>query len=317
MQKRFPMRLLALAVYATLAAQALAVPITLFQDTDTYIQRAKDLVVAKCTAVPKDGGEAHFDGLHPVEVQVLHSLKGDRQSGPLKVATIYPLEVGKTYLLANTGGTALGTDFLSLGELTVVEIAADLDLKWLTGKSTKEQVQRIFAGHLHSIEQKLKPLLHAQSMLEKSLEGRTDNLFNSGGKVQLGPIETSSTTAGTPQWLKLGEKGIEWSHASPGKSGYLYFGRPGGDVPQWEFAASEQTDLKAFADQPLSARFYGYSSPGLAKALHWTGGSAITVDVGQIVLARTVNEPGKIYIIKIAAQGSAEAVTIEYAVVGK
>ena len=195
------------------------------------------------------------------------------------------------------------------GEDAVERIRARLDfgVDELTGN----------AGHLHAIEQQLKPLLEKQAILEKSLEGRTDNLFKSDGKVQLGPIESSSTVAGAGQWLKLGEKRIQWSHAQPGKSGYLYFGRPGGDVPQWEFAGTALTDIKAFADQPLSACFYGQSSPGLEKALHWTGGGAITVEVGQIVLARTVDEPGKVYIIKIAAQGSAEAVTIEYAAVGK
>jgi hypothetical protein len=315
MLKSFLIALLAASFCLVLSSQAPAVPISLFQDIDTYLERSQDLVIAKCKILPKEGIHAFIDGLYPVEVEVLLSLKGERQPGPLKIATVYPLEVGKTYLLANTGGSALDTNFLSLAELSVVPLDANLEIKTLAGQSTKQQVQRIFAGYLHGIEQELKPLLQKQAALEKSLAGRTDDLFVHAGLVQLPPIKSSSTKSGQSQWLSLGDKRIEWSHASPGKSGYFYFGRPGGDVPQWEFSSTGLTDIKTLIERPLSARFYGRSSPGLEKALNWSGGNAIAVDVGQIILARTVDEPGKVYVIKVVEQDPNEAVTVEYAVI--
>ena len=67
-----------------------AIPITLFMDSDTFIQRAKDIVVAECVSVQKQ--EVVEDGLQPVNVKIVKVLKGDKKAGDFKIATIYRMK---------------------------------------------------------------------------------------------------------------------------------------------------------------------------------------------------------------------------------
>ncbi len=47
-----------------------AVPITLFQNTDTFLKRAKDIVVATCISSSVGGSEGQEDSLYAVQVEV-------------------------------------------------------------------------------------------------------------------------------------------------------------------------------------------------------------------------------------------------------
>ena len=92
------------------------------------------------------------------------------------------------------------------------------------------------------------------------------------------------------------------------------------DKTIWEFAASKNKTIEEFDGKPLKTKFYGQFSPGLditgKSGLRWTGGSAIHVNVGQVVLARTIDKPRTIYIIKIEKQeADKETVTVKYAII--
>jgi hypothetical protein len=136
--------LISCAVALVSALPCAAIPITLFVDTPTFIERSRDIVLAECLRPDLHQG-TYFDNLHPAEVKVLSVLKGDRTPGKLRIATIYNLEAGKTYLLASSGGLAYGTSFLAIAERSVVKIPAKLRLADLKGKKPAEQVQAIFA----------------------------------------------------------------------------------------------------------------------------------------------------------------------------
>ena len=113
-------------------------------------------------------------------------LKGERKLGTLKIATIYPMEKDKSYLLTSgPGGLALNTDFLAVDELEVVPITSPLDLETLKGKSIKEQVQIIFSRYLFDVQQQMAPLLQKQTILQKALQDRTDDLFESKGNIHI------------------------------------------------------------------------------------------------------------------------------------
>jgi len=308
-------RILAMAAAASLVcASVQAIPITLFSDVDTYLERSQDVVIAKCVSVPEVSG-AHFDdGLYPVEVDVVMALKGDRRPGRLTVATISPMTPGATYLLSSLGGMALGTTFLALPELSVVPIPDNFDLAALKGKKAKQQVQMIFARHLFDIEQRLAPLRLTEGLLQKALLDRSDDVYESRGNVQIREIRGSVTqSAGSLVYLELRSSRLQWSHAMPGQSGYLYFKTPGGNPAEWEFAASDLRDINAFNGKPLSAKFYGAFSPSRDKRLGQSSGNAINVEVGQIVLVRNVKDPATVYVLKIESQEEGrEAMTVQY-----
>jgi hypothetical protein len=297
------------------AVPAPAVPRSLFSDVDTYLEHAQEIVIAKCASIPEEELLTFDDGLYPATVEVVTTLKGDRKPGRLTVATIYPMTPGQTYLLATSGGKAFETDFLALGELSVVPIPRGFDLDRLKGKKTKQQVQLIFARHLYEVERQLAPLLHAQGLLQKALEDRRDDIFESRGNVRIGEIRETTTRAGSIIHLEFQAGRMEWSHSMPGKAGYLYFTTHGADAPEWEFAASDERDLNAFNGKPLKAKFYGSFSPSRDKRLGQQAGNAIQVEVGQIILARTVDDPKTLYLLKIERQEQKEAMTARYSVI--
>lgn len=304
-----------IAIVAILACAVVqAVPITLFTDVDTYLQRAEDVVIAKCVSVPEAGLVATFDdGLYPASVDVQMSLKGERKPGRLTVATIYPLSPGQKYLIANTGGQALGTNFLALAELSVVPIPENFDLAVLKDKKAKQQVQLILARYLYEVEQKLAPLRHTEGLLQKALLDRNDDVYESRGNVRIREIRRAVTQkAGSMVYLEFQGARLQWSHASPGKSGYLYFKSPGTTATEWEFAASDHREINEFNGKPLTEKFFGSFSPSRDKRLGQSSENSIEVEVGQIVLVRNVNAPTTIFVLKIEKQEQDEAMTVQY-----
>jgi hypothetical protein len=299
------------AVFACAVVQG--VPITLFTDVDTYLERAQDVVIAKCVSVPEVGLAQFDDGVYPVTADVITALKGERKPGRLSVATIYAMRPGETYLLASSGGQALGTDFLALPELSVVPIPENFDLAGLKGKKAKQQVQLILARYLYEVEQKLAPLRHTEGLLQKALLNRNDDVYESRGNVRIREIRGAATRkAGSMVYLEFQGARLQWSHAMPGKSGYLYFKTPGANVTEWEFAASDHRDINAFDGKPLTAKFFGSFSPSRDKRLGQSSENSIKVEVGQIVLVRNVKASTTIFVLKIEKQEQDEAMTVQY-----
>jgi hypothetical protein len=149
-------------------SEAQAIKITLFTDIDTFVQRAQDIVVAKCTG-PVPNEEKYYDGLYPVDVQIVTILKGAKKPGKATIATIYPMEVGKTYLLTSLGGSAHGTDFLAVPQLAVVELPHSFRLDDLKGKMVTEQVQAVFAARRQEIKRRQRELEEEKKLLDKAV----------------------------------------------------------------------------------------------------------------------------------------------------
>jgi hypothetical protein len=161
---------LAVVLLSTLPCQA--IKITAFTNTDTFIERAKDIVIAKCLGSVVDANKFE-DGLYPVDVQIVVALKGSKDAimkpGKAKIATIYPMEVGKTYLLTSMGGSAFGTEFLAVPELSVVELPQNFRLEELKNKTVKEQVQMVFAARRKENEWQQQHLNAEKKLLDKGL----------------------------------------------------------------------------------------------------------------------------------------------------
>jgi hypothetical protein len=167
--KGAPMKMLvpSLTLFLLVTAPAQAIKITVFIDTGAFVQRAQDIVVAKCLG-PIPAGQPDDDGLYPVDVQVVSVLKGAKKPGRLRIATIYPMEEGKTYLLTSLGGSALGTDFLSVPELAVVKLPLNFRLLDLQGKKLDEQVQTVFAARRLENERQQRLLEVEKKLLDKA-----------------------------------------------------------------------------------------------------------------------------------------------------
>jgi hypothetical protein len=170
--KEDSMKTLALSLMLLLlvACAAQAIKVTLFSDSDTFIERAHDIVIAKCLG-PVPDGRRYPDGVYPVDVQVLTVLKGPKNKtmkpGKAKIATIYTMEVGKTYLLTSIGGSAFGTEFLAVPELSVVEVPSNFRFDDLKGKQLREQVQALFAARRQEIERQQRLLEEEKKILYK------------------------------------------------------------------------------------------------------------------------------------------------------
>jgi hypothetical protein len=295
-----------------------AVPITIFSDVATYAERAEEIVIARCLTVPEDGGLSANDGFYPATVDVITALKGPRRPGELKIATIFPMKTGQNYLLANTGGKAFGTDFLALGELTIVPVPESFDLASLENQPLKEQLEQIFSRQLYEVEREMAPLIEKQRQLQRALKDRTDDLVESLGPIHLPEIkELSSTRMGSNVFLQLPLGRLEWSQSSPGKSGYLYYNSPKRGLPQWEFAAVDErlTEVESLEGTVLKGRFFGPTSPARDKRLGQPFSNAIQVEVGRVVLVRDRRTPERICILEIASQGMDESMTARYVIV--
>jgi hypothetical protein len=141
--------LISFALVLVSTSPCAAIVITLFVDTPTFVERSRDIVIAKCVRPDLDQGP-YWDNLHPAEVEVLTVLKGDRTAGKMRIATTYNLEAGKTYLLASGGGLSYGTSFQAIAERSVVKLPAKFRLDDLKGKKLTEQVQAVFVGAGHT-----------------------------------------------------------------------------------------------------------------------------------------------------------------------
>ena len=295
-----------------------AVPITLFMDTDTFIERAQDIIIAKCLSIPEGDPERYINGLHPVEVKVLMVLKGEKRVDNLTIVTIYSMERGTTYMLTSLGGSAYGTDFLALSELSVVPISSDFAIERLNGKSTKDQVQSVFSRRLFDVEQELEPLQERESLLERALRDRKDNLYESGNSVNIKTTyEAATTEENGIVYIDFKTAKLEWSPNEPGKSGYFYFTEVGSNKPRWEFSPTTYKKIDEFDGKPLRARFYDKYSPGGKKAFGQRDFHSIHVNVGEVTLARTTDDPSTIYIIKVQSQDEKlERMIMKYAIIG-
>lgn len=305
-------------LFSVFCMAAFAVHITLFTDTDTFLERAKDIIVAECISV--SGQEAREDGLQAVEVNILKVLKGARSPGRFRIATIYGMKPHTTYMLYSLGGDTLGTDFLALPELSVVPLPATFKVDELEGKDLKEQVQYIFSRRLFEVERDLAPLLEEKKLLEKAVSDRQYDWYQSEGPLKIGPIVKADTQTDNSHivWLDLDGKRLQWSASSPGKNGFLYFEKMGASwTPYWEFSPCDATRIEDLVGKPLTARFYGMYTPGRSEtALEWTGLQAIDVAVGQVLLARTVDDPRKIFVIQVERQAQdQEQMSVRYAVI--
>lgn len=307
-------KLLAVIAVLAICRAASAIPVSLFSDTETYLERSDHIVIAKCVSIPEQP-LAFVDGLYPAQVEVLMPLKGDRKPGPLKIATIYGMKPGQRYLLSSgLGGQAFDTNFLVTGQLHSVPIPDNYDLKLLDGKTTKQQVQMIFARHLYEIERKLAPLLEQKAMLDKAVAGRDDDLYESKHPVKIGEIKQLSTTnQNSIVSLDLDGVPLQWSAQRPGVSGYFYYTDHLAETPDWEFSHWGEDELNSFDGKHLKARFDGRYSPSRDPNQIWPRGNATTVQVGEILFARTVADPETIYVIKLHKQAEdEEALTVKY-----
>jgi hypothetical protein len=230
------------------------------------------------------------------------------------------MEPHTTYMLCSLGGNALGTDFLALPELSVVPLPATFKADELNDKDFNEQVQYIFSRRLFELERELAPLLKEKGLLEKAVSDRRYESYESGGPVKLGPIieANTQTVDSHPIWLDLEGKRLMWSGGSPGKSGFFSFEKMGSSwTPYWEFSPCDATKIEDLGGKPLKARFYGMYTPGRGDTVfRYTGLQAIDVAVGQLLLARTVDDPNRIFAIQIEAQSQErEQMSARYAVI--
>ncbi len=166
------------------AVSGMAIKITLFSDIDTYLQRGKDILIAQTVALPAEG-QVGFDDLHLVEVDVLRTLKGTNQPGRLMIATIYPMSVGGRYLLYSLGGSFLGSSFLAVPELSVVEVPPRFDLAQLDGKSPRAKIALLFDLRLAEMKRRLGELEHEKALLEKAAASPA---ASPGSASSLGPV---------------------------------------------------------------------------------------------------------------------------------
>jgi hypothetical protein len=176
----------------------------------------------------------------------------------------------------------------------------------LDGKQLKEQVQSIFSRHLFEVERQLAPLLEAKAHLEKLVADRRYEWYESGSPLKIGPImETNTQTDGHwLAWLDLEGKRMQWSRSQPGKTGFLYFEKiDPSNVPYWEFSLCDATKIEDLSAISIKARFYGMYTPGRRNSkFGWQDLQSICVSVGQVLLARTADDPRTVYIIQIVGQ---------------
>ena len=159
-----------LPVIMVCAGSAWALKITGFEDTKTFVERARDIVIAQCVDVPTENDPAFREnGLTPVEVRVEKVIKGVKKTGTMKIASHYPMEQHKRYLLTCLGGSANGTDFLAVPELSVVRLPDRLDHRLLDHKTPEQQVTLLFEESLREIDLRLKQLEEEKRLLERAV----------------------------------------------------------------------------------------------------------------------------------------------------
>jgi hypothetical protein len=143
-----------------------AVPLFPPMDTQTFVNKASDIVIVRCINPDVLGG-GKTDGLTLVEVEVVTAVKGERKTGKTRLGTIgQPMEAGKNYMMASFGGDVFDTGFLAQSEQAVVELPADFDLKSLAGKPAVAQTQAAFDARRAQVQKLLLQLDREKKMLE-------------------------------------------------------------------------------------------------------------------------------------------------------
>lgn len=71
------------------ATSTYAVKVTLFTETSTYVDRAKDIVIARCQSPAEVSGRPLRNGLDVWNVEVMRVLKGDIPKERLRVVSFY------------------------------------------------------------------------------------------------------------------------------------------------------------------------------------------------------------------------------------
>lgn len=131
------------------------------------------------------------------------------------------------------------------------------------------------------------------------------------------------------EYLLVGSAQLEWSLMSTGlKSGWLYFTQPESHAFIWEFAPCAKTSLADVGagdlDQAQFVRGQEISRIKMAfnsdswvetKARVTPGGNVIPVREGQIILARLIDTPNSIYVLKLKNQFGSDSwggIQVEY-----
>ncbi|MBL7214044.1 MAG: hypothetical protein ISS71_00030 [Phycisphaerae bacterium] len=284
-----------------------AVRITLFMDTEMFIKRAQDIVIADCITEPN---QPVFEAGMTYNCKLLYTLKGNREPSNFNVFTIYPLQANKQYLLTNTGGQVGDTDFLALCELSVVPISPYFDIEKLKDKSLTDQLHMIFDLRKYQLQKQLDPLLKEKGLLEKALQDRTDNLYISPGPIEFDTIHTTQATdysSGKITYLQFGAHQMEWSRQND-NAGYLYVTEPGTQKTTWQWAVLDVNDFEQLRSKPLHVRFMGVYPPIYEQTL--------TVRQGQLVLLRHGENPKTVYIAKFEEQQE-DTVPVRYITVSE
>jgi hypothetical protein len=292
---------------------ATAIPVLSFQTTDFVVQKAQDIVVAECVYFPTNlvpnGAWLFKDGLCKARVNVLRTLKGNKPLGDTIIATLYPMTIGKRYLLWSLGNSFIGeaggvpaTDFFAVDELSSVEFSPVLNLGELDHKDLKEQIQLIYSVHLAELESKISRLNVEKSLLEKAVSDRAHDFYDSKAPVKIGPISEQLASPDSHGILSLNLQGnrLEWSGSLHKGYLYSYWTREPRSI-SWEFAPTTAKRLEDLAGTPLKSKFYGPFTPGRI-AVGWEDSGAITVHSGDVILARVSDEPQTVFAIQIVHQ---------------
>jgi len=293
---------------------AQAYPIWRFQDADQYVAKATDIVVAECTAAVEEGGSRL--GMMEYEGKILKVLKGNRKLGAFRFVAVMEAKPHTTYLLCTRGGKVGEVDFVAVPEMALVPLPPIFKLEELQNKDLKEQVQFIFSLRLFEVERQLAPLLEEKAMLDKAVADRAYEHFESKGAVVLGDIVQSISKTDGSVVIDLQGDQLQWSHSEPGKSGHVCYEKTGQTpwVPYWEFSRCEASNVEDLAGEPLKARFYGLFTPGRPGRAGLQ--QSISVKVGEVILARTVSKPGRVFVVQFVEQKlDNEEVMVRYAVI--
>jgi hypothetical protein len=150
--------------------ESFAGPWKTFQDTPIHVERAKDIVIAECSAEIRPGPRT---GVAPCEAKIVAIIKGDRKIGRLELLSD-GLQKGRTYMLTNTGDYYGKFDFATNGDLAAVELPPDFDLGSLKGKPPIEQVQAVFDARRSWVEREMEKLAVEKRLLEKSTPKKSE-----------------------------------------------------------------------------------------------------------------------------------------------
>lgn len=140
-----------------------------FIDIKTLVEGSHEIVIAKCVSVSTNTSRSVENRIDLAGMCIVKCLKGGKELGPFTLGTIYPLTEGKMYLLFNSGGSGYGTDFISVAELSVVEMPRNCSLDLLIDKTLMEQVAIIFTSRQKELDQIIRGLKHERALFGKAL----------------------------------------------------------------------------------------------------------------------------------------------------